>query len=688
VLGEDELAQSYERSNIYSGPIDKVHDWAPIYLSDALIDTEYGSLLNITDQLLKSWSMHGEVQYVNFAYPAPREYPFPTKLTTHAGTHGVTFNWNTKGAGYEIEANGAETVALNRTGALPVDYLGTSDERLSTAEDTAYEYFARMNDPNLVRVVQYAGLYQLFRKFGITSPADAIPHYEAPAVARSAAARIVTDFARSELLLKVAAATAQSPEERSEIENLQSLNADLATYLEGAPDAFSRLVDRLAEPRAGEPPSQSDLDTPNGQAFQMAHRLMRASVNVNGMSRVSIQQVFRDYVTQSVRPARVTWIRTPSVVVSQALQTDPNMRFVGGHNLSAKLSLLEADTAVARGSVSVVERNGTRVLRYNPEDVGRVPELVRTIGRAEEKSVEDVNTLVNARLPQAAERMREAGPALHIPGGVRAVRGLTPSQVPGTLKDFGWKPAVNANVDRPARLFDALPASRAQRVVVERNAAGQFVVFSGSDRPVLMAGDTPSAIDAVLESVGGPGRVEPMELHLRGFQPRQGSGFVDTVEVHLPKEQRGRLFATLDEGQVDPAALRRVLAEEYDTSRATIQRVTTEPTTRALHVDVSIPAKAAAKPSLLLRVKMFFAEGVEVSRAVMEAVHLRVQEWVASLRTVGENIDLFIAARQLKLELRRTYPALERIEIEVPNQAGDLFIVRLEAPRGGVERAA
>ena len=61
-VGQDELSQSYERRNIISGRYDEKHDWAPIYLSAALLDTEYGSLLNITDQLLKSWSMGGQVR--------------------------------------------------------------------------------------------------------------------------------------------------------------------------------------------------------------------------------------------------------------------------------------------------------------------------------------------------------------------------------------------------------------------------------------------------------------------------------------------------------------------------------------------------------------------------------------------------------------------------------------------------
>ncbi len=46
-VNSDELAQSYERNSFAAGKFDedKNLDWAPIYLSDVLIDTEYGSLL-------------------------------------------------------------------------------------------------------------------------------------------------------------------------------------------------------------------------------------------------------------------------------------------------------------------------------------------------------------------------------------------------------------------------------------------------------------------------------------------------------------------------------------------------------------------------------------------------------------------------------------------------------------------
>ena len=64
-------------------------------------------------------------------------------------------------------------MALNRTGRCrsatsPSRWAASTKGHEATAdyETKAYKYFAGLNDPNLVRVVQYAGVFQIFRKFG------------------------------------------------------------------------------------------------------------------------------------------------------------------------------------------------------------------------------------------------------------------------------------------------------------------------------------------------------------------------------------------------------------------------------------------------------------------------------------------------------------------------------------------
>lgn len=176
----DELHQSYERNHVFAGKLtDGPHsyrDWAPILLSDPLIDTEFGALLNITDQMLKAWSLAGEVEYLYFDYPrSPDIYPFSgqplDQLVYEAtGSLQVLFNWNTAGSGMLFQDGDESYVVVNRTSALPITYgsdLGDGSQlttgHLTKFEDEAYNYFSSLGDPNLSRVVQYTLLYQMMQ---------------------------------------------------------------------------------------------------------------------------------------------------------------------------------------------------------------------------------------------------------------------------------------------------------------------------------------------------------------------------------------------------------------------------------------------------------------------------------------------------------------------------------------------
>jgi hypothetical protein len=169
------LAQSYERYNVFAGKLKGNRDFAPIYLSDELWHTEYGNLLNITDQMLKSWSENGSIDYYEFYYPKPIDWAFNKGALEDLESTQLTYNWNTKGAGYVLE--GDYTIyAINRTGSLPVSYFpdgmeGRVEEKVYDAEELAYDFFSQLNNPELVRVVQYAAFYQILTYFK-NQPAD------------------------------------------------------------------------------------------------------------------------------------------------------------------------------------------------------------------------------------------------------------------------------------------------------------------------------------------------------------------------------------------------------------------------------------------------------------------------------------------------------------------------------------
>lgn len=185
---DNELSQSYERNNLFAGkqtgPESGGKDFAPILLSDALWHTEYGNILNVTDQMLKSWSENGMIDYVDFNYPKPVFWTFEEGVITDLGVSTLTYNWNTEGVGYIVDDNDYAVYALNRTGALPVSYIPgdatqtNEEDPVYQAEQKAYDFFSSLSNPELVKVVQYAAMYQIFRNFGVHMAYDIIPDYD------------------------------------------------------------------------------------------------------------------------------------------------------------------------------------------------------------------------------------------------------------------------------------------------------------------------------------------------------------------------------------------------------------------------------------------------------------------------------------------------------------------------------
>ena len=123
------LGQSYERGSFGAGSSFARWEWAPIYLSDELIDTEYGSVLNLADQLLKEWSEHGTLEYYNFPVETPTRYPFAGSLFDLLRSPELVYNWNTQGFGLRMTGGTRAAYTAARTGALPVIYRPEQPKR-------------------------------------------------------------------------------------------------------------------------------------------------------------------------------------------------------------------------------------------------------------------------------------------------------------------------------------------------------------------------------------------------------------------------------------------------------------------------------------------------------------------------------------------------------------------------------
>ena len=253
------LAQSYERKHALAGRLnDGTHegwDWAPIYLSEHLQNTEFGSLLNITDQLLKSWSLGGNIEYFNFPYPDPGEFPFEGRLddlikAQDVEASAVLFNWNTDGAASVVEIENYEFASILRTGSLPITYGSESlsgdmetGSKLESFEEKGWSHFSSLQDPNLARVVQYTFLYQLFEEWGVAHDdrfdRHALPSEKVNETFEGIIDGLVGEMERGEYPFFV------SPDKRREFDDLLTEVESTEDLPDITPDDKRRLLDFL-----------------------------------------------------------------------------------------------------------------------------------------------------------------------------------------------------------------------------------------------------------------------------------------------------------------------------------------------------------------------------------------------------------------------------------------------------------
>jgi hypothetical protein len=680
----DELAQSYERRFMFAGRFDQTNDWAPIYLSDELIDTEYGSLLNITDQMLKSWSNHGEIKYANFNYPDPSAYPFQGPIMTELKVAELTFNWNTKGAGYSSRRDPYEVFALNRLGALPVDYLARSNSDLQKAEDTAYEYFNHLSDPNLVRVVQYAGMYQIFRRFKITAVSPVIHHANQVSSIRPLAKSTLDGIASisDSDLDKMAANIKHNGDSETNSEIIEEIrkvrDAVKELLAEGDENDVAMLVNALADPGVYRSLVQeAQGDETSRLMVDLASAVSEVQQHLVGFDSPRNGEAAVLYKEESERTDE-TWIRTPTIVVSHAIG---ELRFgVGGHNLDARITELRADPKLTTGQVRIGEENGTKVVYYSPTDGEKAPELVRTAGRFGGKPPEELRNMLSDKLKEIQPTARPLQEVLGFVGEAKpaALRGLQSAHLGSGGEEIGWRlshAAISPEDGAVLRAFDPRNkgAGKLTPLVITRSTDGSYVVVGGPTRR-FEASDLPSAVDAVTSSIRSGSVSGDVNLHFRGFDSRQAKGFVRTAELDLNESDfHPKLYASI-ETSMNPEELARLSRDEFDFSRAESPQVVaqdlTEEGIQKVDLEVSVPAREAARPSLLLRIRIFFEQGFQLTSEILASIQQVV-------RAIAGDLNTIMAGQRVLRDLRTIHPGVKGIELRLSRQSKDVLFVHL-----------
>jgi hypothetical protein len=373
-ITEKELSQSLDINDFLAGKMKNGRDWCPTNLSKELEHTEFGNLMTLTDILLKDWSESGTIQEYNFKYPKPTYYPFRRPLFRMLGLSELVYNCNTANDMYAIDLPEATIYTLNRTGSLPVSYFNSQERAQSVGrqyERQAYHYFAKLGNTDLVRVVQYTALYQLFidnemtysgvlqndfpknKPYLLVNPTKnllkvfkELKDEQITFLCDSAAKRMFALYQKDKVMEQIRQNEAlyNFKYEEKEIErimgqvkgdNKERLAGEFKNVrymLQNLPDEqFNSLAKQLAYPRG-----QRVHDQATYQTYMRAKKLngLVYTLGKNNLDLIGLDlNAVKNFFVNSLSNSSAKYLKTPSVIV-----TYNDMLTTGGHNLSSKIS--------------------------------------------------------------------------------------------------------------------------------------------------------------------------------------------------------------------------------------------------------------------------------------------------------------------------------------------------------------
>jgi hypothetical protein len=356
-MAGQEMQQSFARGHAVAGRLAGGRDWAPIFLSPELRDTELGSSLNLADQLLKSWSQDGQTSYANFSYPRPPSWPFHAPMTEElVGAASITFNWNSFDfATVEPSGSDGAALALNHTGSVGVTYLAEGHDT-SKLERIANAYFPAQGDPLLTRVAAYSALHIIFTYADIGSrdgrvealSSKAQEDYLAEVFSRLIEQLGAASDPEMERYVHGLAAEDLLPPGSSEADLLRAIRT--LHRLVASSDARQRKT--IASICVGMDQRDPRVLEPGLAEFCEYLQISRTSIDFD---------TFLHRYSELAPRRKASWVHTPSYVVS----SNQRRRFTGGHNLAPIATIHEA--------TNVAPRSVGKVLRSTPAPGRSIP---------------------------------------------------------------------------------------------------------------------------------------------------------------------------------------------------------------------------------------------------------------------------------------------------------------------------
>ena len=616
-IQQSQIQQSYERNHFLAGKGTDEIDRAPILLSPELVDTELGSLLNITDQLLKGWSEAGQISYQEFPYPKPSQWPFGEQPASSVEDRKeFLFNWNTDGTSYAQTIGNYEFVLPQRTGSLSIIY-GDVNNRPRAMEDKAYDYYAKIGDANIARVLQYSTIYQIFQHFHIAAvQPDISKRYDKFKLALNLSTektlRAIPSLAEDKQAPeKLRRFHPDSPEDRLD----SVVNGDLA-YATELGNLFNRngfsmpdFVDALANPRDVKSTVEQGFISNANELQKKLPRGLIALANESAGTWESLESV-------DAKP-RSRWIRTAYVVASSPADemTGKLVYVIGGHNIDAPLTQMKASNQVMAGSISVERDNQNRLtVFYNDKDKGRLREISRLVGTRKQMDPTRIAGEVNKELAKTRTAPK--------PVMLAALSERTPAHadIPAFIKVAEIKPGMVRSYanENQLRVLAATKDIYHPTLSIEQMPDGTYQIMTTASREVISVTSVPGMTEAlIINMLRGANLGSPVHVIVREIDPAKAQAIfahVSDIIRRLPPDSAKAIVLASEGSDIGAAHL---MLANYRIARNDIKidpiitkrNVNDGPYkgSTELTINIELPPALTSKSSVLLNV-FFYAK--------------------------------------------------------------------------------
>jgi hypothetical protein len=275
-------------------------------------------------------------------------------------------------------------------------------------------------------------------------------------------------------------------------------------------------------------------------------------------------------------------------------------------------------------------------------------------------------------------------------------RGLRASNIVNARFVGGWQEVTGGAV--PAN--PAVEFSRAGTPSIAITKAEDFsfkIFLPGWEQPRAVQ-SYDAAVDLVTFAMRDvDGSTAGWNLHMEGFSRTEARNFLRTTEVQFTAQQKLNVAGFSRPRGVSSQRMLRTLSEHYDFQRAQIVETVRETVsdggfhgTEAVRITAQIPAFTASKPTLFMRIRLFFQTRVtEPVRQLIEAAANKMfRGVVAKPRATPQDGESMLQAiladfkRDLK-NLKIPGADYADFEIEVNADFGDFYVADAGLERNG-----